>query len=109
MKILLDECLPRRLKKSLGQHEIFTVPEKGWAGTKNGALLRLAAPEFDVFITVDKNLQYQQNLKEAPLAVIVLVAADNKIETLTPLMPKVLDALKKMPLPLGIPIQISSA
>lgn len=86
MKILLDECLPRRLKKLLEQHTVFTVPEKRWAGTKNGDLLRLAASEFDVFITVDKNLQYQQNLKEAPLPVIVLIAADNKIETLTPLI-----------------------
>ncbi|MBI2066836.1 MAG: DUF5615 family PIN-like protein [Deltaproteobacteria bacterium] len=109
MKILLDECLPRRLKKLLGQHDVVTVPEKGWSGTKNGALLQLAASEFDVFITVDKNLQYQQNLKEAPLAVVVLVAADNKIETLTPLMPKVLDALTKTPLPSGSSIRISAA
>ena len=73
---------------------------------KNGDLLRLAASEFDVFITIDKNLQYQQNLKEAPLPVIVLMADDNKLETLTLLMPKVLDALAKTPLPLGDPIKI---
>lgn len=108
MKILLDECLPRRLKQSLTGHTVFTVPEKGWAGTKNGALLRLAASEFEVFITIDKNLQYQQNLKEAPLPVIVLMAADNKIETLLPLIPKLLDVLKKMPLPSGNPIEISA-
>ena len=108
MKILLDECLPRRLKQSLTGHTVFTVPEKGWAGTKNGALLRLAASEFDVFITIDKNLQYQQNLKEAPLPVIVLIAADNKIETLMPLMPKVLDTLSKTPLSSGSPIKISA-
>lgn len=108
MKILLDECLPRRLKQSLVKHAVFTVPEKGWAGTKNGTLLRLAATEFDAFITIDKNLQYQQNLKEAPLPVIILIANDSKIETLMPLMPKLLDVLTKTSLPTESPIKISA-
>lgn len=60
-----------------------------------------------MFITIDKNLQYQQNLKEAPLPVIVLIADDNKIETLIPLMPKVLEALAKTPLPSKSPLNIS--
>ena len=108
MKILLDECLPRRLKQSLIGHTVFTVPERGWAGTKNGALLRLAATAFDVFVTLDKNLEYQQNLKAAPIAVIVLVAPDSKIETLKPLIPKVLDILAKTQLKPGEPIAVSA-
>ncbi len=62
MKLLLDESLPRRLKSLFADHETRTVPEMGWQGTKNGELIRLAAAEFDVFLTADQNLQYQQNL-----------------------------------------------
>lgn len=71
MKVLLDECLPRKLRRHLPGHEVFTVPEMGWAGVKNGALLRLvesAQPEFAVFLTMDGNLQYQQNLPAKKLA-----------------------------------------
>lgn len=53
MKVLLDECLPKKLKRELEGHTIITVPEQGWAGIKNGELLRLAEAEFDVFITID--------------------------------------------------------
>ncbi len=56
MSILLDECLPRRLKREIGDHEVVTVPEMRWAGIKNGDLLRRAEREFDVFVTVDQNL-----------------------------------------------------
>jgi hypothetical protein len=63
MKILIDECLPKKLKKSLEKYEVSTVPEAGWASKKNGELLRLMTDVFDVFITVDSNLQYQQHLK----------------------------------------------
>jgi len=71
MKVLLDECLPRRLKRELSPHQVFTVPEMGWAGVKNGALLRLIqTAAFDVFVTIDGNLEYQQNLKQAHLAII---------------------------------------
>lgn len=59
MKILLDECLPRRIKRELPGHEVLTVPEAGWTSLKNGRLLRLAEVSFDVFITVDRNMQYQ--------------------------------------------------
>ena len=62
MRILLDECLPRRLRRGLPGHEVRTVQELGWAGTKNGALLRRAMAEgFEVFVTVDRNLEYQQH------------------------------------------------
>jgi hypothetical protein len=91
---LLDECLPRKLKQHLPGHQVSTVPEMGWAGIKNGPLLRLAEPHFDLFVTIDGNLQYQQNLSATTLAVIALAAPDNTFETLEPLMPKVLAALQ---------------
>jgi len=62
MRILLDESLPRRLKTEFVGHEVATVAERGWSGVKNGELLTLAAERFDVFVTADQNLQYQQNL-----------------------------------------------
>jgi predicted nuclease of predicted toxin-antitoxin system len=94
MKVLLDECLPRRLKHELSGHAVSTVPEMGWAGTKNGALLRLAEATFDVFVTADQNVAYQQNLRSVVLGIVVLVAANSRLETLRPLMPKVAVALR---------------
>jgi hypothetical protein len=94
MKILIDECLPRKLKRELPGHEVQTVPEAGWASKKNGELLRLMSGQFDVFITIDNNLQYQHNLAHSSVAYIVLVAHNNKLATLKPLMPKVLEALE---------------
>jgi predicted nuclease of predicted toxin-antitoxin system len=90
MQVLLDECLPRRLKRELPGHMVKTVPEMGWAGTKNGALLRLIQTSpIDVLITVDGNMEHQQNLRSIRFAIIVLRAADIKFETLCPLMPAV--------------------
>src|SRR5215213_88544 len=86
MRVLLDECLPRKLKRELLGHEVKTVPEAGWSGKKNGELLRLAGEAFDVFVTVDQNLRYQQNLVTVPLAVILLIARDSRLETLLPLI-----------------------
>ena len=60
MRILLDECLPKRLKRDLTGHTARTVPEMGWAGKENGELLALATGQFDVFLTVDRNLSFQQ-------------------------------------------------
>lgn len=96
MNILLDECLPRRLKFHIGDHIVQTVPEMGWAGTKNGALLRLAEGAFDVFVTADQNMQYQQNLRSNILGIIVLVAPNNRLETLTPLVPKLMSTLSSI-------------
>jgi hypothetical protein len=90
MNILLDECLPRKLKYQITGHLVQTVPEMGWSGTKNGALLRLAEAQFDVFITADQNIQYQQNLQSSVLGVIVLIAPNNRLETLKPIVPKLL-------------------
>jgi len=72
MRLLLDECVPARLRRSLPSHQVSTVVQEGWSGVKNGKLLALAATGFDAFITVDKNLSYQQNASNAPVAVLVL-------------------------------------
>ncbi len=72
MRILLDECTPAIVKKHLPHLAIFTVQEMGWSGIKNGALLSLAEVQFDVFVTTDKNLRYQQNLSARSLAFIQL-------------------------------------
>ena len=91
MRILLDECLPARLRRDLTGHEVQTVPHVGWAGIKNGKLLRRVADsgKFDVFLTMDKNLPRQQKLKDLPFAVVVLRAESNRFEHTHPLMPEV--------------------
>ena len=93
MKLLLDECIDRRLAKDLGGHGVRTVPQMGWAGIKNGALLALAEDEFDVFITVDRNLSFQQNLPSFNLAVLVLHATSNRLADLKLLAPEILSIL----------------
>jgi predicted nuclease of predicted toxin-antitoxin system len=90
MRILLDEDLPRRLCALLEGHEATTVPRSGWAGVKNGKLLALAASKFDVFLTMDQNLEYQQNMATLPIAVLVVGAVSNRIEHLAPLVPSIL-------------------
>jgi hypothetical protein len=95
MRVLLDECVPRALRKELPGHEVKTVAEAGWAGVRNGALLQLAATEFDVLLTVDRNLEYQQNFAGVSIAVVVIHAQSNDIVLLRPLMPAVLDAIFK--------------
>lgn len=96
MKVLLDECLPKKLKQEVNAEFVTTVPEFGWASIKNGALLRLAEQEFDVFLTNDQNLEQQQNLTSFDLAIIVLVAHTNDLEDLKPLMPAANEALNKL-------------
>jgi predicted nuclease of predicted toxin-antitoxin system len=93
MRVLLDECLPRRLKRHLSVHETWTVPEAGWAGKKNGELLRAAAGKFEAFLTIDSNLSYQQNMTGLSFGVVVLSAPTNRLEDLLPLVPDILTAL----------------
>jgi hypothetical protein len=93
MKLLLDECIDRKLAREFVGYEIKTVPQMGWAGTKNGQLLALVEKEFDVFITVDRNLSFQQNLSHFNIAVVVLQASSNRLMDLKPLVPKILDIL----------------
>jgi predicted nuclease of predicted toxin-antitoxin system len=97
MRILLDEDLPRRFGALLVGHEVTTVPRCGWSGVKNGKLLALAATQFDVFLTMDKNLEYQQNMATLPIAVLVLEAVSNRIAHLAPLVPSVLRELNHLP------------
>jgi hypothetical protein len=96
MRVLLDECLPRRFAHELTGHDVSTVPSMGWAGTTNGALLRLAETRFDAFITADQSLQYQQRLQSALLGIIVLTTPNTRLETLRPLAPRVLVVLQTL-------------
>ncbi|MBC8165088.1 MAG: DUF5615 family PIN-like protein [Bryobacteraceae bacterium] len=93
MRILLDECIPRRLKRHLVGHECRTVPEPGWSGKKNGELLRLAKGEYDVFLTLDKGLEYQQNLSDRSIGIVVVGAVSNRIEDLIEQVPECLAVL----------------
>lgn len=96
MKLLIDECLPRALKRLLTGHECRTVQEMGWSGQKNGVLLALADTEFDVLLTIDQGMEFQQALADRKIAVLVFSAQSNKIEDLTPIIPAALDALRNI-------------
>jgi hypothetical protein len=91
MKILLDECTPRLLKRLLSGFEISTVQEMGWTGVTNGALLRQAEGQFDVFITTDKNLRFQQNRTRKQLAIVQLPT--NQVPVVALLAPAVQEVL----------------
>jgi hypothetical protein len=88
MRVLIDECLPRKLKFQLPDHETKTVPEMDWAGRKNGELLSLMMGQFDVFITIDQNVKYQQNLQNISIAFITVSAPSNRLADLLPLVPQ---------------------
>jgi predicted nuclease of predicted toxin-antitoxin system len=94
MKVLLDECTPRILKRRLTGFEVSTVQDVGWAGIKNGELLALAENQFDVFITTDRNLRNQQNLTGRRLAIIELPT--NQVPIVAKLAPAIQDALGKL-------------
>jgi predicted nuclease of predicted toxin-antitoxin system len=94
MKVLIDECLPRRLKNHLTDHDCRTVPEAGLSGKRNGELLSLAEQQkYEIFVTMDKGVEYQQNLRGLSLAVIILRAKSNQ---LADLLPHVTDCLERM-------------
>lgn len=106
MKLLIDENLPKRLKKDFSEHEIFTVSDKNWNSKKNGELLELMLREkFDALLTFDKNLQHQQNFTTYPILVIILNAQDNTYSTLQPLIPQIHQLLKSQRTPGPIEIQ----
>ena len=86
MKVLVDECVDWRLCRDVVGHEVKTARQMGWSTIKNGELLALAAKEFDVFVTVDRNLSFQQNLPVFTIAVIVLRAPSNRLADLQPLV-----------------------
>ena len=96
MRILLDESLPIRFANELRGYKVSTVVREGWSGKKNGELLKLAESKFDVFITVDQNLQYQVNLIRAKIPIVVLIAKTNRFDDLKPLASKILTRLKNL-------------
>ena len=90
MRILLDECVPRPLRRELAGHNVRTIREMGWAGKKNGELLALmAGAGFEILLTVDQNMRHQQNLAVLGIAIVVMVARSNRLADLVPLVPKV--------------------
>lgn len=93
MRVLLDECVDRRLAGEIVGHDVRTVGDLGWAGAKNGDLLGRAEPAFDAFVTVDRNLAFQQHLPHFSIAVIVLRAPSNRLSELRRLIPNLLNAL----------------
>jgi len=93
VKVLVDECVDWRLAREIAGHEVKTARQMGWSTVKNGELLALAAKEFDVFVTVDRNLSFQQNLPAFAIAVIVLRASSNRLPDLKPLVPELLAAI----------------
>ena len=97
MKLLLDEQVPRQLATVFPvEFEVRTVQQMGWGGTKNGQLIRLTAEHgFTALITADRNMEYQQNLADLPVMVIVLVAYGNRLQELEPLVPGTLDVLAR--------------
>jgi hypothetical protein len=104
LKILLDECLDRRLGRELPEHDVRTVPQMGWPGIKNGQLLSRAQGEFDVFITVDRNLAFQQNLPNFSIAVLVLHAPTNRLQDHLPLIPAIRASLRDLKAGVATPI-----
>ena len=96
MRVLIDECLDWRLAKNLPGHTATSVQKMGWAGVKNGRLLALAEQQFDVFITGDRNVSFQQDLPQFRIAVVVLAAASTQLKDTLPLMPPLLAKLPQL-------------
>jgi predicted nuclease of predicted toxin-antitoxin system len=101
MKILLDESLPTRLSEYFGkEHIVFSVRDMNWLGKKNGELLRLIVENnFEVFVTADRNLPYQQNIQDISFTIAILRGVDNRQQTYISLIPKLLELLEQMELP----------
>jgi hypothetical protein len=93
VKVLLDECVDRRLARDIEGHEARTVPEAGWAGLKNGESLKRAQEQFDVFVTVDRNLPFQSDLSVLSSAVVILRTPTNRLHDLRALLPKLLTVI----------------
>ena len=97
MRILLDESVPGRLGSWLTGHSAITVQRRGWASIKNGKLLALAAGEFDVLLTADQGMEYQQNLLTLPVSILIVLARSNRIGDLSAAVPAILSALVELP------------
>lgn len=96
MKLLLDECVTRHLKRDLSGHEVHTAEDAGLKGLENGDLLKAASGAYDVLITVERNIPYQQNIADLNIAILILTAKRNSYVRLKPLIPRALNALETM-------------
>jgi len=97
MKLLLDECLPRKIRREFIGHEVFTIEEAGFKGLKNGKLIQSAVEAgFEVLISVDRNVEHQQNKANLSLAILILSAKANRVESLLPLMTEALKVLEEI-------------
>ena len=97
MKVLIDECLPRRLKNHLTEHDCLTVPEAGLAGKRNGELISLAEQQkYEIFLTMDKGVEYEQNVRALSLAIIILRARSNRLADLVPYVSDCLEQMKSI-------------
>lgn len=96
MKVFVDECVNRRLMRRLTGHTFVHIADTPLRSTKNGALLRAVAPDYDVFLTRDRSIPFQHNPKRLPLAFVILRARSNSLADLLPLLPDVLAALDRV-------------
>lgn len=96
MRVLLDACVPKGLRRSLSGHQVRTAPEMGWGDLDNGDLLDAMTSHFDALVTVDKNLPHQQQIRDRPIGVVVLRAKSNRLSDLLPLVPDLLAALSTL-------------
>jgi hypothetical protein len=96
VKVFIDECIDWRLSRSFGEIAVRTSRQMGWSGLKNGKLLREAAAQFDVFVTADQSIEFQNDISAISIAVVVLVRRTNRLSDLVPLVPKVIEKLPKL-------------
>jgi hypothetical protein len=96
VRVLLDECVDWRLAREIVGHDVRTARQMGWTAITNGELLTLASEHFDVFVTVDRNLSFQQNLAGIRIGVVVLQARSNRLADLRPLVPRVIAAIERV-------------
>jgi hypothetical protein len=94
VRVFLDECVDWRLARDIVGHDVKTARQMAWTTIQNGALLTLASQQFDVFVTVDRNLSFQQNLDSFSIAVVVLAAKSNRLTDLKPLIPRLLTTIE---------------
>ena len=96
MRLLLDESVPMQLRSLLAGHDVWTVRHMGWGGKSNGELLALAQEEFDAFITLDRNLEHQQNMTKVDIPIMLLIARRSRMDYLEPLVPRILESLQSL-------------
>jgi hypothetical protein len=96
MRVLLDECVNPRVRDAFPSHEVRTVNEMGWGGITNGKLMVLAQERFDVFVTVDQNVEHQQNLAKLTLGLVVVAVPDNNIKYFRPIFVALLKAAESV-------------